>query len=207
MVNLVSLATVVAAFFVVAASPGPATLAVATVSMSVGRRNGLRFGVGLSVGLAFWGLIAATGLGAMLQASAHALMALKLLGGTYLLWLAYGSARSAARNGPVNAEFEGKGQWFRRGLFLNLSNPKAVLAWMATLAMGIGHESGYWQVGAATLLCIGLGFAIYTAYALAFSTSGAMGTYIKLRRRIDGVVAGLFAVSGLGLLRSAFARQ
>ncbi|MBM7068009.1 LysE family transporter [Actibacterium sp. 188UL27-1] len=55
------------------------------------------FGAGLSVGLAFWGVIAATGLGATLKASAHGLTLLKLLGGFYLLWMAYGAARSARR--------------------------------------------------------------------------------------------------------------
>ena len=205
MLDITSLGTVAAAFFVAAASPGPATIAVATVSMSAGRASGLRFGAGLSLGLAFWGLVAATGLGAALQASSHALAILKVLGGAYLLWLAYGAARSATRPGP-NVEAP-RGSGFMRGLFLNLSNPKAVLAWMATLALGLGSGSGVWQVVAATSLCMALGFAIYAGYAFVFSTPGAMGVYGKVRRWIDGAVAGLFALAGLGLIRSAFARQ
>lgn len=43
------------------------------------------------------GLVAATGLGAVLQASTHLLAVLKIAGGDYLLWLAYGSAFSAIR--------------------------------------------------------------------------------------------------------------
>ena len=57
MFDSVGLTTAAAAFFVVAASPGPATIAVAGVSMRSGRQTGLRFGYGLSVGLAFWGLV------------------------------------------------------------------------------------------------------------------------------------------------------
>lgn len=205
MLDITSLGTVAAAFFVAAASPGPATIAVATVSMSTGRTSGLRFGMGLSLGLAFWGLIAATGLGAVLQASSHALSVLKLLGGAYLLWLAYGAARSAAR--PATDVVAQRGGGFMRGLILNLSNPKAVLAWMATLALGLGSGGGVWQVVVATSLCIALGSAIYAGYALVFSTPGAMGVYGKVRRWIDGGVAGLFAFAGLGLIRSAFARQ
>lgn len=205
MLDFTSLGTVAAAFFVAAASPGPATIAVATVSMSAGRADGLRFGAGLSLGLAFWGLIAATGLGAVLQASNHALAILKVLGGAYLLWLAFGAARSATRQGPHTLVPRASG--FTRGLILNLSNPKAVLAWMATLALGLGSASSMWQVVAATGLCMALGFAIYAGYALAFSTPGAMAVYRKVRRWIDGAVAGLFALAGLGLIRSAFARQ
>ena len=45
------------AFFVVTISPGPANIAVATVSMHSGRRAGLVFGLGLSIGLAVWGTL------------------------------------------------------------------------------------------------------------------------------------------------------
>ena len=67
MLDVIGLLTVSSAFFVVAASPGPATLAAATASMNFGRQSGFQFGMGLSVGLALWGLVAATGLGAILQ--------------------------------------------------------------------------------------------------------------------------------------------
>ena len=136
MVDIVGLLSVSAAFFVVAASPGPATLAAATVSMSAGRKNGMQFGIGLSLGLAFWGLIAATGMGAVLQASTIALAALKIFGGAYLLWLAYRSFRSAQRESAEISKTHFDGKWFKRGLLLNLSNPKAVVAWIATLALG-----------------------------------------------------------------------
>ena len=97
MIDWTGLASIFFAFFVVAASPGPATLTVSAVSAASGRKSGLIFGTGLSIGLAFWGLVAATGLGAVLQASTHLLVAQKIAGGIYLLWLAFGSARSALR--------------------------------------------------------------------------------------------------------------
>lgn len=206
MVDITGLAAVGAAFFVVSASPGPATLALASTSMSAGRKTGLRFGIGLSCGLAFWGLIAATGLGAILQASSHALIGLKILGGLYLLWLAFGAARSSARRQVTVANATDRRHGFRLGLLLNLSNPQAVFAWMATLALGLGSGSGGWQVVTATSLCIALGFLIYTLYALVFSTSGAMRAYARARRWIEGVVAGLFAIAGFALIRSAFIR-
>ena len=62
------------------------------------------------------------------------------------------------------------------------------------------------QVMIATTLCIAIGFLIYTAYAFAFSMSGAMGVYARARRWIDGIVAGVFAIAGLSLIRSAFIR-
>lgn len=206
MIDTSSLMAIFAAFFIVAVSPGPATLAVSSVSASYGRRAGLLFGLGLGIGLAFWGMVAATGLGAVLQTSANVLIALKVAGGLYLLWLAIGSARSALRTGRAKAETQVDGQWLVRGLVLNLANPKAVVAWMAALSVGLGSDDGVANVAIATAGCAVLGLVIYVGYALAFSVSRVMETYARLRRWIDGAVAALFALAGFALLRSAFSR-
>ncbi|MET1413168.1 LysE family translocator [Roseibium sp. HPY-6] len=197
---------VVIAFFIVTVSPGPANIAVATVSMSQGRKRGLLFGFGLSCGLAFWGLVAATGLGAVLQASEYALMAIKLLGGGYLLWLAFQSARTAARPATKPHSMNGSGNWFLRGLILNLSNPKAVVAWMAALSMGLGNGEGAMHLVIITLVCMVLGVINYTGHAVVFSNTKIMKAYEKARRLVEGVVSGLFALAGLGLLKSALSR-
>mgnify|MGYP001255933584 CR=1 FL=1 len=205
MFDLTSLLTIAIAFFIAAASPGPATFAVATVSMHSGRKSGLFFGAGLALGLAVWGLVAATGLGAILQASSYALSVLKLVGGAYLLWLASMSARSAMVKADMSVPPKStRHHGFRHGLVLNLSNPKAVIAWMA---LGLDDGGSAAQVMLATGTCMVLGLAIYMLYALVFSTSGAMALYRKTRRWIDGAVAGLFAAAGIGLIRSAFVKQ
>lgn len=205
------LVAIFAAFFVVAVSPGPATLAVSTVSAASGRRSGMTFGAGLGLGLAFWGIVAATGLGAVLQTTTHLLAAFKVAGGLYLLWLALGSARSAMRGNKASSQggetpAPGGGRWFMRGLVLNLSNPKAVVAWMAALSVGLGTDDALGSVAIATLGCTIIGFAIYAAYAAAFSSAAVMQGYARARRWIDGVVASLFALAGFALLRSTFAR-
>ncbi|MEM6489799.1 MAG: LysE family transporter [Pseudomonadota bacterium] len=83
------------AFFVAAAAPGPATLGVAATAMARGRRAGLAFGAGLSLGLALWGVAAALGLGPLLQGSASALTVLRVLGGLFLIYLAVRAAQAA----------------------------------------------------------------------------------------------------------------
>ncbi|WP_052261532.1 LysE family translocator [Ruegeria sp. ANG-S4] len=206
MIDLASLAVSALAFFVVAVSPGPANISNAAVAMSYGRKTSLIYGAGLSCGLVFWGLVAASGMGAVLQGSLYVLMVLKVLGGLYLLWLAWQSGRSALRSDAGKVATPDKGRWFWRGLILNLSNPKSVIAWMAALSVGLGPNDGILAVAAATLVCVIAGFINNALYSLLFSVSGMMAGYRRLRRRIDGVVAGLFAIAGLGLIRSAFAR-
>ena len=196
------------AFFVVAISPGPANISNAAVAMSYGRKTSLIYGAGLSCGLVFWGLVAASGMGAVLQGSLYLLMALKIAGGLYLLWLALQSARSAATPNDQlgQVQQQGQGRWFVRGLILNMSNPKSVIAWMAALSVGVGADDGIWAVVAATLVCIAVGFFNNMLYSMLFSVGGVMSAYRRVRRWIDGAVAGLFAVAGFGLIRSAFTR-
>ncbi|PJI85170.1 threonine/homoserine/homoserine lactone efflux protein [Yoonia maricola] len=206
MTFLLDLAPIALAFFVVAVSPGPANIAVATIAMRMGRGAAMRFGMGLGVGLAIWGGVAATGMGAILQSSVVLLTALKVFGGLYLLWLAWQSWRSAMTPQSQELAAAAQGRWFIKGLILNLSNPKAVVAWMAALSMGMGAEDTMSGLLAATLVCMTLGFLNYAAHALAFSWAGFMRGYQRARRWIDGAVAALLAAAGLGLLRSALAR-
>ena len=206
MTDLASLLAIAAAFFIVTVSPGPANLGCASVAMTKGRFAGVRFGLGLALGLAFWGVLAATGMGAVLQSSEIALTVIKIIGGAYLLYLAWGAGRSAV-SPIVKVTHARAGQrWFLQGLLLNLTNPKAVFAWMAALAVGLDPADGVGLVIAATFICACLGVLNYLGWALAFSTSRMMAGYERFRRWIDGVVSGLFALAGFGLIRSALSR-
>lgn len=205
-----SLLAIAGAFFIVAVTPGPANIANATIAMSRGRAVSLRFGAGLSCGLAFWGLVAATGMGAVLQSSAVVFSVLKVFGGLYLLWLAWQSGKSALRKGLdktlVRSGQVTGGRWFLRGLMLNLSNPKSVVAWMAALSVGLDSGDGIGRVALAVGVCVALGFMNNIGYSVMFSLSGVMAVYRRISAWINGVTAGLFALAGLGMIRSAFAR-
>ena len=196
---------VAAAFLVVAVSPGPANLALAGIALRDGRRAAMLFAAGLALGLAAWGVVAATGIGALLQASATALTVMKLAGGLYLLWLALGAARSAARPGAP-APSRGVRAPFLAGLMLNLSNPKAVAAWMAALSMGLGAGDEAGTLALATVLCALIGLGNYVGHALLFSLPGPTAVYARCRRGVEAAMAALFALGGLALLRSALVR-
>lgn len=206
MIELSTLLTIGAAFVVVAASPGPANLAAATVAVSHGRQTGLIFALGLSVGLSIWGVLVAIGLGAVLKSSVTALFVLKLLGAAYLFWLAYQSGRAAFDTVPAKALKIAPGRWFLRGVALNLSNPKAVFAWMSALAVGLDSQDSSAAVIIATGLCMMIGLANATGWVLLFSQSGMMRSYRRVRRWVDGATAALFTLAGAGMIRSALTR-
>ncbi|MEE9336050.1 MAG: LysE family translocator [Granulosicoccaceae bacterium] len=172
MVDVISLSVSALAFYAVAVTPGPANLSNATIAMSHGRKTSLAYSLGLSFGLVFWGLIAASGMGVVLQGSVFLLMALKIVGGLYLLWLAFLSARSASEPGPENLPAPTEKRWFLRGLVLNVSNPKSVIAWMTALSVGLDANDGLQAVVATTLVCAAVGFINNALYSYVFSIDG-----------------------------------
>lgn len=190
------------AFFVAAASPGPATLAVSTTAMAGGARAAALLGLGLAAGLAFWGLVAAAGLGALLVQSSVALTILRWFGGAYLLWFAWQSARSAITTvaGGADVASVAERKLVLRGLLLNLSNPKAVLAWISILALGVGPTDDSSGLALTTALCAILGLVIYLAYAVLFSQATIRSGYRRGRRAIDAMAATFFGYAGLKLV-------
>jgi threonine efflux protein len=84
-----------AAYIVAAGSPGPSTMRIVGVAMRQGRQAGLAMYVGAVTGSIFWGLMAATGISALLTQYAHALILLKIFGGLYLIYLAVEAGKAA----------------------------------------------------------------------------------------------------------------
>jgi threonine efflux protein len=206
MIDLVPLASSALAFFVIAVSPGPATISNATIAMNYGRNASLRYGIGLSCGLIFWGLIAASGMGMVLQSSLYVLMILKIVGGLYLFWLAFLSARSACHVSTEALNSINDKRWFLRGLLLNMSNPKSVIAWMAAISLGINSQDDMVTLSMNVAACIVVGFITNAFYSVLFSFKGMMYWYRRFRCKIEAVTAGIFALAGFGLIRSAFTK-
>ncbi|WP_371379314.1 LysE family translocator [Thalassotalea aquiviva] len=211
MIDLLSLLSIGIAFFVIAVSPGPANISNATIAMSQGRKTSLIYGAGLSAGLVFWGIIAASGMGAILQSSIYLLMALKVFGGLYLLWLAYLSAKETIKSNSTKIEIidentSGK-KWFFRGVIMNISNPKTVIAWMAALSVGLGSNDGMLSLVSGLVVCMIVGFSTNAMYSICFSYRGVMNWYQRSSRWINGITSFLFSIAGIGLLRSAFNRS
>ncbi|MEL7464097.1 MAG: LysE family translocator [Pseudomonadota bacterium] len=188
------------AFLIAAATPGPANLALMGLSMRAGRRAGLAMSVGLTIGLAFWGLLVAMGLGAFVLGSVTALTILRFVGGAVLIWLAWKSARAAMRPAEDAAPPPPQGRAFGAGLLLNLSNPKAAIAWAAAIAVGLPTDAAAADLWLLTSICAAIGAGNYLAYALVFSTARAQRAYAALRRWIEGAAAAILGGAGIALI-------
>ncbi len=196
-----------AAFLLAVASPGPNVLAVIGTSVSVGRKSGMALAYGVSAGSFTWGILTVSGLSVIVTNYAWALSAIKIFGGLYLLWLAYKSFKSAMSRHDLEAgELAGGNRtrfgYFRRGYIVQMTNPKAALAWVAIISLGLKEGAPLW-VGAAIVLGIFvLSLVIHTLYAVAFSTPAMVHAYGRARRTIQAGLGAFFAFAGLRMLIS-----
>ncbi|QPC85622.1 LysE family translocator [Mesorhizobium sp. NBSH29] len=197
---------VYAAYLIATASPGPSNMAIMGVAMGQGRASAVALALGVFTGSMFWATLAATGISAVLAHYAQALFFIKIAGGFYLIYLAVKSARSAltARlpQPLVSAPTVSKAVFYRRGVFLHLTNPKAVLGWIAIMSLGLGPSAPAYTFPAILAGCGLLGISVFCGYALVFSTVPMVRAYQKSRRWIEGTLAVFFGFAGIRLLLS-----
>ncbi len=203
----IDLLLVCTVYFVGVASPGPANFAIMATAMQTGRKQATLLAVGVECGSLIWGILAGFGLAAVLATYSNLLVIMKLLAGVYLLWLAYKSAKSALRNGndikSQSGVLESDGlKYFTRGVFLHLTNPKAIFVWLSIISIGIPEGATTASIFMVVLCCSVISRRVFVGYALLFSTKIARNTYFKLRRGFDAVMCMCFGYAGLKLLFS-----
>lgn len=201
---MVSFDTLIAFFGIavlLALTPGPDNLFVLMQSAIWGRKAGIFVVLGLCTGLLGHTAAVALGLAAVFAASPYAFTALKLIGAAYLLYLAWQVLRA-----PIHAE-EGKrpepmraAALYRRGIVMNLTNPKVLLFFFAFLPQFTSPARG--SVGLQT---VELGAVFIVAAMLVFGAiaffSGAFGELLQrsvTARRWLNRIAGLVFI-GLAL--------
>ncbi|MGJ7037353.1 threonine/homoserine/homoserine lactone efflux protein [Shinella sp. BE166] len=206
--DLHHLLIVYTAYVIAAGSPGPSNMRIMGVAMHQGRRAALLLAAGVVSGSIFWGMMAATGISAILTRYAEALFVLKIFGGLYLLYLAYKAGRAALTSDDKAREAMSKdaalsgASLYRRGLLMHLTNPKSILAWIALMTLGLGPGASTHTLVAILGGCAVLSVTIFCGYAIVFSTGPMVRLYRRARRGIEGTLAVFFGLAGLRLLVS-----
>lgn len=195
------------AYIINVASPGPANFAIIGTSISQGRRAGLITALGIACGSLTWACAAALGLATLLRNYAIALEILKILGGLYLIYLAWKAYRSARLpdskvalgNAPTNYTTR---QLWLRGYAIHVTNPKAIFAWLAIISLGLPENAPTSVIVLIIAVCMSSSLTIFITYALVFSTPHALRGYKAARRWIEGTMAVVYSAAGLKLLTS-----
>ena len=193
-----------AAYFVGTASPGPSNLAIMSIAASHGRKAALMFALGVISGSMFWATVATLGVSAALIAYSQFIIAVKIFGGLYLLWLALKSGRNALATAAASVMRLERTQKltsvYARGAMLHLTNPKAILVWVSIVALS-SKSTGSSQ-GAVVAGCTAIGCLVFGGYALLFSMDSVRRMYVRTRRALEGCLAVVFGIAGIRLLTS-----
>jgi len=113
-------------------SPGPNTLSLAAVGSAFGKKRGMKYMLGLNVGMALVILITGTGISGLLLAIPFIAPAVIGLASIYFLYLAYKIATAPPLQNNARAGTEPK---WTEGVVISLLNPKAYAS-MAAMFSG-----------------------------------------------------------------------
>jgi threonine/homoserine/homoserine lactone efflux protein len=172
-----------AASITLALVPGPDNIFVLTLSAMHGRLAGFLVTLGLCTGLIAHTAAVALGVAAIVQSSAWAFNVLKAVGAAYLLYFAWQAFRAGAGELPSAVSAAPKlGQLYRRGILMNITNPKVAIFFLAFLPQFVDPMRGsvLVQIGMLGALFIGATLLVFGTIAVA---AGSLGKWIKASPR------------------------
>lgn len=184
-------------------TPGPAVLFVLSHGLSQGGRASLWANAGILSGNAFYFLLSALGLGAVLLASHEVFTAIKLVGAGYLLYLGVrtilGLGLGLRPDGVVPAATR---DWatLGRGFALQAANPKALMFFAALLPQFLDPTR---SIGSQILILgvtsVIIEFVVLAGYGYLAAGAAAIAhepRFVSLTNRISG---GMLVAAGAGL--------
>lgn len=189
------------ASILLALAPGPDNIYVLTQSMLKGRTAGVVITLGLCTGLIVHTSLVAFGIAVIFKTSIVAFTVLKFAGAAYLLYLAWKAITSKESRFDIQKSSDiSKIYYYRRGIIMNVTNPKVSVFFLAFLPQFANPENG-----SVTLQIIILGFMFIISALAVFSgisyMAGIIGDWFlksnkaeKILNRIAGVIFIILAV-------------
>ena len=194
---------VLIAFFstsvILALSPGPDNIFVMAQSAQNGRTAGLYVTLGLVTGLIGHTVAVAFGLAAIVHSSVLTFGIMKFMGAAYLLYLAWQALKASAttvQQRPV--QVLSSGTLYRRGIIMNLTNPKVSFFFMAFLPQFADPRHGpmilqFFQLGAVFIMATLLVFGLISLFA------GGLGDRFRNSAMVQKTVNRIAALVFIGL--------
>jgi threonine/homoserine/homoserine lactone efflux protein len=190
--------------FTIAAAVGPISLLVIHRTLAKGRVLGLVSGLGVATADATYGAIAAFGLTALSDVLVDWRRGLGIVGGMFLLWLAWRTLRAIPRDAVAEPSTgrQGLAAAYLSTLGLTLANPMTILSF-AALFVGLGVRGG--TTAGAAMMTIGVFGGSAAWWVFLTSAVGGLRARVtpRLVRRIN-VVSGLL-IGGFALVAIATA--
>ena len=180
-----------AASILLTLAPGPDILYLLTKSLSSGAKSGIILAAGLVSGIIFHTLLVMVGVAAVIQNSALAMTLLKIFGAAYLLFLAFNAFKEARRGKILSiSQADSMSNLFslyRRGILMNVLNPKVLLFFLAFLPQFVKNSSdASWQIIFLGVTFAAQAFVIFSGVAF---FAGRLRKFILRKKNLGKIFA------------------
>ena len=189
-----------------AASPGPDFVLVSQQTLSNGKRAGLLCSLGIALGLSVHILYSAFGLAAVIANSASAIWVIKLLGGSYLIYLGVSGLRARARNTETivtdGVDDQSDLKTIGLGFLCNALNPKAPIYFISLFTIVLSENTPAQHLLIYGMWMMVLQFAWFSFLTILLSRPMVMDRFQALGHWIDRVAGGAMLLLGIKVLVS-----
>ncbi|MEG0605014.1 MAG: LysE family translocator [Acinetobacter sp.] len=179
-------------------TPGLDTTLIIRTATIEGKIKAFQAALGINLGCIVWGIIVACGLGALLMTSDLAFNALKWMGAAYLTWLGFNLILKPRTQLAGLNESAATQNWFMKGLWGNLLNPKVGIFYISFLPQFIPHTASpvVWTMGLVLIhVLIGFIWSIFLIVAMqSIAAYLKQPKFIQYMDRITGSIFILFAL-------------
>ncbi len=124
-------------------SPGPDLAVVMSIASGNGIKAGIKTAAGVALGIGVHVSYCLVGVALLLKSNQLLFDGVRMIGSLYLLWLAFGLAKSAlnSRKSVSNVSAKPTGSGFKKGLVTNILNPKATLFFLALFTQVVSSRT------------------------------------------------------------------
>ncbi|WP_175640136.1 LysE family translocator [Metabacillus schmidteae] len=199
--DFLSIISFLGAAIVLTLMPGPDNLFTLAQSIAKGKKAGIFTTLGLCTGLLVHIAAATIGISAVIYQSALAFTLVKYAGAAYLLFLAYKSFRDKSSGFTfTNENSLDYKSLYKKGVIMNLLNPKVSLFFLAFFPQFIQYENGNVSL---QMLGFGILFLIQALviFTLISMFAGKVGNFLRkdpsLSKKINMIQGSLFTLIGL----------
>ncbi|MEM8794872.1 MAG: LysE family translocator [Pseudomonadota bacterium] len=194
---ILTLVTVFGIFIPALILPGPDFVGVLRASMTRGPQAGLLTALGVSTGLLLYATLSLAGLSAILIEYQWLTWTVRVLGGTYLIYLGIRLLLSKPENLDVHTEavprhFNG----FLFGFAVTLTNPKAIVLFASVFATAVTAETPFWLMALMVGIVFFSSLIWYSAVSLFLSSGPVMRRFEHLRHSIERAAGACFIAIG-----------
>ena len=197
---LLGIATV---FILGTMSPGPSFILTAKTAVSKSRKEGFGVAIGLGLGAVVFSLLAIFGLYAILKTVPFLYGTLKIVGGMYLVYLAYKMWKYADTPLDTKLCLEQKPKSFTKAILLGLatqmSNPKTAIIIGSIFAALLPQEIPPFGTLLVCLLAFIIDASWYSCVVGLLSMQKTQKVYLRSKKYIDRIAGSVLGALGLKL--------